>query len=245
MRQLTIGEKIKYFRKTNGLSQLELELELKTSPGRISRIESGKVKATRETILKIAKVLQLNDYQLDYLDGPNSKPLSDEEISKVVDEIKDYFTKTNYFAYLSDDRWKIHALSISFIQLLGLNEDQLNNMRGKTIIEVMLNPELAITRLFEESSYEKLIYFQLSRFYEEAAFITDDPEIVAAIRVIEKIKIAKNIWSKIIKQKDGLINPNIDTRKVRLIIQGNIYDYNYSHDSLPKNPRFELVEYTL
>jgi transcriptional regulator with XRE-family HTH domain len=55
----TVGEKIKKFRKRAGVSQFELELRINASPGSISRIESGQVNPTKETISKIVQVLNL------------------------------------------------------------------------------------------------------------------------------------------------------------------------------------------
>lgn len=55
----TVGEKIRNFRKRAGISQLELEMRIGTSPGSISRIESGEVNPTKETLLKIIDALDL------------------------------------------------------------------------------------------------------------------------------------------------------------------------------------------
>ncbi|MFQ5493149.1 MAG: helix-turn-helix domain-containing protein [Candidatus Dojkabacteria bacterium] len=55
-----IGDKIRKFRTRAGMSQLDLELEIGTSSGSISRIESGATNPTKETILKIASVFGLS-----------------------------------------------------------------------------------------------------------------------------------------------------------------------------------------
>lgn len=56
---MTLGEKIKTYRKAKDLSQLELETAISASNGMISRIESGQINPTKETILKIIDSLQL------------------------------------------------------------------------------------------------------------------------------------------------------------------------------------------
>lgn len=58
-----IGEKIRNFRKRAGKSQFELELEIEASPGSMSRIESGQVNPTKETIQKVVDALDLNSYE--------------------------------------------------------------------------------------------------------------------------------------------------------------------------------------
>jgi transcriptional regulator with XRE-family HTH domain len=55
-----IGLKIKKYRKSRGLSQLELEAETKLSPGSLSRIEREKINPTKETLCKIAMCLYLD-----------------------------------------------------------------------------------------------------------------------------------------------------------------------------------------
>jgi putative transcriptional regulator len=60
MADQTLGQKIKNFRKRSGMSQLELESAISASPGSISRIESGKVNPTKETLFNISESLQLS-----------------------------------------------------------------------------------------------------------------------------------------------------------------------------------------
>jgi len=65
----TVGQKIKNFRKRSGKSQFELELDIDASPGSISRIESGEVNPTKETIKKIAVTLELSSAETGELLG--------------------------------------------------------------------------------------------------------------------------------------------------------------------------------
>jgi transcriptional regulator with XRE-family HTH domain len=65
----SLGEKIKFYRKRAGLSQLELETSIEASPGSLSRIESGQVNPTKETLSKISRVLKLKSSEVaDLLD---------------------------------------------------------------------------------------------------------------------------------------------------------------------------------
>lgn len=67
MQKLTLGQKIKFFRSRANMSQLDLECELLSSNGTISRIESGRVNPTKETILAISEALHLNMLEIAYL----------------------------------------------------------------------------------------------------------------------------------------------------------------------------------
>ncbi|MFS8130694.1 MAG: helix-turn-helix domain-containing protein [Candidatus Dojkabacteria bacterium] len=69
MSDYTIGQKIRKFRFKAGLTQLDLELEIDASSGSISRIESGNVNPTKETLFSISKALKLNEIETAYLFG--------------------------------------------------------------------------------------------------------------------------------------------------------------------------------
>lgn len=60
----TLGERIRYFRKRAGLSQMELECEVELSAGTVSRIENNTTNPTKETLLKIINFLNLNDFEI-------------------------------------------------------------------------------------------------------------------------------------------------------------------------------------
>lgn len=55
-----LNQKIRTYRSLRNISQLELELSIGASAGTISRIENGVTNPSKETILKIANVLNLN-----------------------------------------------------------------------------------------------------------------------------------------------------------------------------------------
>lgn len=69
MNQLSLGEKIKFFRTRLKVSQFSLEIIIGASAGSICRIESGKVNPTKETLFEIAKALNLNQEEITYLFG--------------------------------------------------------------------------------------------------------------------------------------------------------------------------------
>lgn len=66
-RELTVGEKIKFFRQRMCRSQLEVELDTGLGNGTMSRIERGITNPTKETIIKIASSLSLNPKETGYL----------------------------------------------------------------------------------------------------------------------------------------------------------------------------------
>lgn len=67
--EISLGEKIRAYRKRANLSQFDLELEINAAQGMISRIENNSVRPTKETLSKISTVLKLKPSEVvDLLD---------------------------------------------------------------------------------------------------------------------------------------------------------------------------------
>jgi len=115
-----IGERIRAFRKLKGLTQLALELELDASPGHISKIESNKVNPTKETVLKISQILELNLREQAILLGLSLDPLSPQAIQKAIAHTSDYLNQLDKPAYLSDDLWFVYAGNHHLLDMLGV-----------------------------------------------------------------------------------------------------------------------------
>lgn len=83
------GEKIRNFRKRAEMSQLDLEVAIDASNGSISRIESGEVNPTKETLLKLIDELDLNLYDAADLFELNLKT---DPSQKIIDEVNALIT---------------------------------------------------------------------------------------------------------------------------------------------------------
>lgn len=59
-----LGEKIKDYRSTIGLSQHQLALEANISRTQISRLENGEINTSVISLLRVARALNLNKEQL-------------------------------------------------------------------------------------------------------------------------------------------------------------------------------------
>lgn len=64
MENRTLGEKIEYYRKRAKMSQLDLEISIDAAQGSISRIEGGQTNPTKETLIKISNILNLNSKEI-------------------------------------------------------------------------------------------------------------------------------------------------------------------------------------
>lgn len=64
-----LGQKIREFRKRVGMSQMEVEIAINGSNGMLSRIENGVVDPSKETLSRLANILELNSTEImDLLD---------------------------------------------------------------------------------------------------------------------------------------------------------------------------------
>lgn len=86
------GERIRFFRKQKGLSQLELAWQLHISPAAISKIETNRTILSVEMLTKIAELLKVPPLAI--MDGnqvhhnPNFSPLMNSEY--VIESENDY-----------------------------------------------------------------------------------------------------------------------------------------------------------
>ena len=65
----TTGQKVKFLRNRQKVSQFHLEMMIGAAAGSISRIEADKVNPSKETLLAISKALELSKAETAYLFG--------------------------------------------------------------------------------------------------------------------------------------------------------------------------------
>lgn len=243
---LTLGRRLKFFRERAHISQFDLEGQMNAASGMISRIESGKVNPSKESVLAIANILKLNNKEIDYLIGNIAFPPTQEEIDKAINQIKDYFAHKNTFAYLLDERWRAHYASEGIYRLLQGTitnpKETIEKQFGKTILSILLNKELGLSKLlFQEDYYNNtFLNFQFARYFDEVGFMTDDESYRETLNLIEQDPALNKIWHQV---QTININTNIlDSKVTKIKVFGMNISLNYSREMLPKNPRFETIE---
>ena len=117
-----IGQRLKAFRKYKGLTQQQLELELGLSPGHVSKIESGKINPTKETLLKISEVMQLIQNEKQILLGLNLDPVTSNQINHAIKLVSAEFASSPNLMIMTDDFGFIWKANKKIYQLLGLPE---------------------------------------------------------------------------------------------------------------------------
>ncbi|MBN1331697.1 helix-turn-helix transcriptional regulator [Candidatus Dojkabacteria bacterium] len=239
----TLGEKLKYFRKRSGLSQLELETEINASAGMISRIEKGFINPTKETIQKIIAVIKLSGLEISYLIGELAKPATEEDIQEARNEVRGHFSNKTILAYLLDDRSRMLDISVGFKKLLALDQTAEVAFLGKTMPQIILDPSLGLRKYIETEDFKESLYFAFNRTWDEMNFMIGDPFYTEIVYWIEQEAFLKKIWKEFYEGKSQRVRTE-ESRTVYFDYQGKKIRMLYTNETLPKFPRFRIVEYT-
>lgn len=233
-----IGTRIKYFRKRAGLSQLDAEIAIGLSSGVLSRIENNNINPTKESVLKIAEVLKLNEEEIDYLIGKTQTPATEEEIQTAKKSIEPLLLSTNRLLYLLDDRKRLIAVSNGFKKLIPIKWE---NYIGKSVIELIVdqanNP---ISRIFKLNT---IIKNQLTLYYKEMGYQEDDQIYIESVNKINSTQHTKKIWNEITNNKVNINVYDQSYREIVISIYGIKLKMNFSREKLLDSRRFEIVEY--
>jgi transcriptional regulator with XRE-family HTH domain len=236
-----LGRRIKYFRERERVNQLDLELEIKASTGTLSRIENGKINPTKETVLKISRVLGLNNMEVDYLIGMTAKPATLAEVDSAKKEVEKYF-KGKVLSYLIDDRWRLWEISDFFLKVLNLDRDYIKKHAGTATIEFGTNSKLGIVDRFSPKYLDQVLYHNLRYFYKEVGFMHDDEYYQKAVKSIMSSPIGQKHWPEIVRNRDTDYSFRIG-RIVYFQVLGFDVPLVYSYEQLLGNSRFKVVEY--
>lgn len=237
-----LGERIRFFRKRSGLSQLELEMQSDSASGSISRMETSVINPTKESLKKIAEVLKLNAREISYLIGVTAEPATEKEINDVKNEVADYFSKPGVLAYVLDDRWRLIVGSDSMKRLLKLSNQDLQKIYNTSIVKDMLDQTYPLYSFINNSKLEEMLYFQLSRFYLELDYLENDSYYKQALDAIKTNSISNKIWQNILVSGAEKILPR-SSREVTFSLGPINAQMQYSREVIQKYPRFEIIEY--
>lgn len=240
--ELDIGRRLRFFRKRVGISQLDLETEIDGSPGMISRIEGNFVNPTKETILKIADVLNLNGAELDYIIGKSVRPASLKEIENAKREASQELETKEVLAYLLDERWRFHQFSNTFIQFLYLSKADIDYLLEMTAIQALVRKDSPLLERLDKDFFEGLLSSYLAFYHATMSFMADDEVYQQSVEDIVRNNLARKIWVGLVYERDReFVLP--EERIIYFDLQGRKIALNYFAFHLPLNSRFLVVEY--
>jgi transcriptional regulator with XRE-family HTH domain len=240
---MTLGQKLRNFRKRSGLSQLELEAEVGASSGTISRIENGEVNPTKETILRIASTLKLTNHELDYLIGSFADPVSQEEIEEAKRDVEEYFSKRGMLAYLVDDRWRIWKVSPLLVKFLGVSSEQFDKAIGKTVIELIVDENYGVVKNMSEEKYEDLLRNQLTYYHSDVNFTKGESIYENTVTAIKNNSISARIWKEVTEKNTSVLHMSPDISTAYFNILGHDVSLKLYREQLLKHSRMEIIEF--
>lgn len=238
-----IGRRLRFFRERAGYSQFKLETEIGMSSGALSKIENGAVNPTKETLLSIAQVLQMNLKEQAYTFGFRMYPVSQESIAKAKESIYKHYQNPLVFSYFVDDRYRFWGVSKSMQRLLRLSNEEVQARLGKSLIEIALDSDF-MNKFIDTSTYVQTIKNILEIFYAESGFMVDDEIISNTISMIVSHPVASDIWKEVLASSK--INLHlVKQRGVTFKIGPVSIPINYSDIPLISDERFTVIEYTV
>lgn len=240
---MTLGTKIKSYRKSMNLSQLELETEIAASPGSVSRIEADKVHPTKETINRISQALQLNKEQIIKLFDIANNPVTEVEIQAAIATIQKHYDSPNTLSHLMDDRWNIRHFSNSFIKLMYFTEAEIKQMLGQNIMVLLFDPESPFFKRYDTEKMGIFLDYVLSRKREILLDPAREAWIDELIKQLEEFPRFKSSWEKI--KKEPLEYFSNLSRTIFFEVNGKKFQTLYGREVIKEQPRFYVVEYAL
>lgn len=241
--KLTLGEKIRNFRKRAGMSQLELEAAIQTSPGVISRIEAGKVNPTKETLLEISSVLRLPPTERFHLLDETYQQINEKDVSRVISNLKELFRKPGFLGYLIDDKYTVIAISESFkefMQNLGIDPTKLER---KNMLEVIFNPDLGIRGIIKSEEFESVAINLLAFFNQELSYRLNEPWWKELTQDLYQYPEFKELWETTQRTEVNGYDP--EARVIEFDIGGQIIKTFYNLTAIYDDPRFTIAEYII
>jgi transcriptional regulator with XRE-family HTH domain len=236
---VSLGAKLKNFRKLNNKTQLDLETDLNYPSGYVSRIESGNITPFTSRVREIADYLDLNDLQINYLIGKIAQPPTKKEIDKAKSVIREYFDKKTTIAYLLDDRSRLIDISKGCLLALGIKDK--SKIIGEVTPRLILDPKLGINQVLRGNNYEETVKNAFLHTFDEMHFMKGDQYYKKVMKWVNATELTKTLWKELEMGKHNLrTNEN---RTATFKVFGQEIKLSYTNEHLPKQTRFRLLDY--
>lgn len=242
---MEIGEKIRLFRTGRKMTQLDLELELDASPGTISRIESGKVNPTKETIDKLTKCLNLTYSEKIFLfdlDSPDK--FTSNDIDKAIEEVKDILN-SNTIAYLLDDYFRFYSMSNILAKIMGLKPEDILKYRGRSVLELIAEEDSPGHKVLDKNYIVELLTNQLALIMQEKPFFIHTQYFKNIYNNLSKNKFFIEAWRNINDNTKKIYSFTPDFRYVYFNFKGLKVKLKFVREKLSIDSRFILTYYEI
>lgn len=241
-KSIQIGIRIRFFRERANISQLKLETEAGMSPGALSKIENGFVNPTKETLLDISEILDLSIYEQAYLIGSFDRPLTPKDVEKINTAIHSRFSGLHNFAYLLDYHYRLFSVSNGFDKLAKLAGVEYKNLIGKSLIEIMFNPEFPMRKLMDKN-FDQVVTDMIGGIWFEREFLKLEPEFQNDIERFKTLPDFNRIFTATMPLRETYTLS--DTFKISFKLPLLTMYFEYAASFLREDPRFLIVQYRL
>jgi len=241
MNELSLGRKIYVLREERKLSQSKLEVEAGLSFGTISRIENGVINPTKETIIKIAQNLNLNESEFGYLLNLRSLYYpNDSEIKDCINTTEQSIITNYYPAYLIDNSFRVWSWNAKILEILGIEDGSVDKFIGKTCVQILFARDLKII----DRIPKRMLYKVLSRqVWSYRKLITKNRHETFVISEIAKLKseslIFRGFWED--AEVDSIDEAFGDEFYIEY--KGKICSFLVTMNRMKFDERFSLVRY--
>ncbi|MCA9381978.1 helix-turn-helix domain-containing protein, partial [Candidatus Dojkabacteria bacterium] len=215
--------------------------EIDASFGSLSRIENDQTNPTKETLMKIAKVLNLREDEISYLLGVSDGPVSEETIENAVKFVSRFLNPDERLFYLVDDTWTLLYYSEGMRKLLDIDPQIAELVLGKNILELCLSPDFPLARLFSKHNYDEFISNQVDFFLEESGYRRMEPWFEKLVNKLNMYPEFKSAW----KDRERKTVANSLERTFQISMGGADINVAYTKTRLEQFPRIGIIEWEL
>lgn len=235
----TVGQKLKFFRNRSSISQFDVELGVGLATGNLSRIESGMINPTKETISRIAKFFNLSQTELAYLLDINHTDPTNEEIDEARRSIASHFRKKSTFGYLLDNKSRIIDISDGFKLIGKIIRLDPNKLVGAQIAEIVFDSNYGLRKYIKDFDQTAISVVAVLR--QEKEYLLDEPWWNELIKRLMKLPDFKRLWDELSGKEFEVFE--LSSRTVEFNLGFKTLKFVYSWTNLPKDQRFIIVEY--
>jgi transcriptional regulator with XRE-family HTH domain len=194
MHDLPLGRKIYILREDRSLSQTKLEVEAGLSFGTLSRIENGSINPTKETLVKIAKVLELKDDEFVYLINHRKSNPDENEVQHIVESVRRDLNDEEVPAYLVDTRLRVWDWNEMILKIIGVDKVKAQEYKGFTCMRILFLSEFNLRKRIPVTYLPKIINQQVSTYKYLIRKYRNESTTSQEIRDLLKDEEFKNAW---------------------------------------------------
>lgn len=244
---LKLGDKIKALRRVRGLSQFDMETDLGLGYGSISRIESGQITPTRNSLIRFSDYFNLDDREMDYLIGSRSEVPTGEEIESIISKTKNIWSDESALVLLRDDRFRLCEASKGFKMAVNVSESLWRQSYYlRNIVSIVLDVKLPFAKGFDcmiNPNAEKELKSIIYAFYHETKSMEGEEDFQKVLEDISNNPLAKKIWDEIIASKNHDLYLLIKNKQISLIIGDRNLNLAFYTEGIPESPKFSYIEF--